>query len=141
MLTPFFAFAVIEQQEQINSLKNMVEALKLEISLLKESLSSHTAPTVPAPTVPAPTVPAPTVPTSLMPASPTANGLNGSAISYQLCQQSYSGALKGDTVSVLPLPTSQPTPAISAIESEKNSTLYCMVSKNAQKAHPDTLDW
>ena len=114
----------------------MVEALKLEISLLKESLSSHTAPTVPAPTVPAPTVP-----TSLMPASPTANGLNGSAISYQLCQQSYSGALKGDTVSVLPLPTSQPTPAISAIESEKNSTLYCMVSKNAQKAHPDTLGW
>ena len=60
-----------EQQEQINSLKNMVEALKLEISSLKESLSSHTAPTVPAPTVP----------TSLMPASPTANGLNGPAIS------------------------------------------------------------
>ena len=110
------------------TLKNMVEALKLETSLLKESLSSHTAPIIPAPTVP----------TSLMPASPTANWLNGSAINPP---QSYSGALKGDTVSLLPLPTSQPTPAISVIESEKNLTLYCMVSKNAQKVHPDTLDW
>ena len=38
-----------EQQEQINSLKSTVEALKLELSLLKESLlsvSSHSAPTV-----------------------------------------------------------------------------------------------
>ena len=112
-----------EQQEQIDSLKNMIEALKLEISLLKESLSSHTAPTVP---------------TSLMPASPTADRFNGPAINPP---QSYHGALKGGTISVLPPPTSQPTPAISAIESEKNSTLYCMESKNAQKAHPNTLDW
>ena len=60
-----------EQQEQINLLKNTVEALKLELSLLKESLPSvlsHSAPTVS------------TVPTSLMPAGPITDGLNEPAI-------------------------------------------------------------
>ena len=101
----------------------MVEALKLEISLLKESLSSHTAPIVPAPTVP----------TSLMQASPTANGLNGSAINPP---QSYSGALKGDTVSLPPLPTSQPTPAISVIESEKKFNLVLYGIRECPKGTP-----
>jgi len=129
MPNPFSALAVTEeQQEQINSLKNTVEALKLKLLLLKETLpsvSSHSAPTVS------------TVPTSQMPAGPIVDGLNEPAINLP---QSYSGALKGDTAPVLPPPTSIPTSAISVTKSKKNSTLYCMVSKNAQKAHPNTLE-
>ena len=89
----------------------MVEALKLELSLLKESIpsiSSHSAPTVS------------TVPTSLMPTGPIVDGLNEPAITPP---QSYSGALKGDTAPVLPPPTSKSISAISVTESEKKFNL------------------
>ena len=113
-----------EQQEQINSLKSTVEALKLELSLLKESfpsVSSHSPPTVS------------TVPTSLMPAGPIADGHNEPAINPP---QSYSGALKGDTAPVLPPPTSKPTPAISVTESERKFNLVLYGIKECPKGTP-----